>query len=714
MSRRIHRSASGHSPDPVKKSQLSPHSFTIQAKQESHQVPTQEDLENETFQPITNPEVAIRSNVSQAKVDSNVAPTVKGTSFVKIPTTFRTNETGLPDNLKMGIERLSGYSLDDVRVHYNSPKPAQLRALAYTQGTEIHVAPGQEKHLPHESWHAVQQMQGRIKPTMQLKGMQINDDRRLEREADVMGHKAWQIGHADYQSTQQAQCLNATTLPSASTLPIQCIVADDLNSLGLAEILAYIQLSATGKKLMKEADALGVHIVLGRERARTQRLQGSGRIQIQIPIENRDWVDILSNVVFELNNAVRQADFDAASQYAVSGAIADPDQYARAKIRIELNGMLTTGRIGLEMRKAGLEIPVDKMYIPEYLDYLKERNKPHANPSLTRDQYIMDKQDEVLDRRHELGSHREFYTQQFNNWSNSDNNEARERSAFLRSLADHLIAISKSSSLADAIEALQSSEESQHMGALRQWLAEQRDSSYYRELYHTFEAYMGVSPDNDDSMKTLANELQKVEDIEVALKKLHLKTVEKLYSWIEAHDIGQYRNLIQIVGQYLGYYDNSPEQLRWNMYPLQYTFDPELLGDPALGILMQSVMEYQDRNMTDELVQGGVRGITFISGENWTCYVRSILIYLNKLDKYEAVMDELRASGIAINDGVEVGGNSEVQVLNAIASVTGDSVYVTAYSIDNLEHAAQSDVDNVDGRTEVRLLHSGAHFSLLH
>ncbi|HAC65207.1 MAG TPA: hypothetical protein DCF68_17185 [Cyanothece sp. UBA12306] len=95
------------------------------------------------------------------------------------------NQTGLPDRLKTGVENLSGYSLDDVRVHYNSPKPAQLQAHAYTQGTDIHVAPGQEKHLPHEAWHVVQQMQGRVKPTMQMKGVQINDDQGLEKEANL-------------------------------------------------------------------------------------------------------------------------------------------------------------------------------------------------------------------------------------------------------------------------------------------------------------------------------------------------------------------------------------------------------------------------------------------------------------------------------------------------------------------------------------------------
>jgi len=41
------------------------------------------------------------------------------------------NNTGLPDNLKSGIENLSGYSMDDVKVHYNSNNPVQLNAHAY-------------------------------------------------------------------------------------------------------------------------------------------------------------------------------------------------------------------------------------------------------------------------------------------------------------------------------------------------------------------------------------------------------------------------------------------------------------------------------------------------------------------------------------------------------------------------------------------------------
>lgn len=83
------------------------------------------------------------------------------------------NNTGLPDDLKTGIENLSGFSMDNVKVHYNSYKPAKLQAFAYTQGTDIHVAFGQERHLPHEAWHVVQQMQGHVNPTMQINGVKI-------------------------------------------------------------------------------------------------------------------------------------------------------------------------------------------------------------------------------------------------------------------------------------------------------------------------------------------------------------------------------------------------------------------------------------------------------------------------------------------------------------------------------------------------------------
>ena len=105
----------------------------------------------------------------------------------------KAKSNGLPDQLKSNMEQMSGMDLSDVTVQKNSDKPAQLKAEAYAQGSDIHLAPGQEQHLPHEAWHVVQQKQGRVQPTIQANnGAHINDDPALEKEADVMGAKATQ------------------------------------------------------------------------------------------------------------------------------------------------------------------------------------------------------------------------------------------------------------------------------------------------------------------------------------------------------------------------------------------------------------------------------------------------------------------------------------------------------------------------------------------
>lgn len=139
--------------------------------------------------------------------------------------------SGLPARLKTGVEALSGISMDSVNVHYNSPEPARVEALAYTQGTDIHVAPGQEKHLAHEAWHVVQQQQGRVRPTMQLAGTAINDDSSLEREADSMGAKAGQLG-------QQETLAKLEVRPSAKPSPCQRVVQRKYDTLEEFEFYA--------------------------------------------------------------------------------------------------------------------------------------------------------------------------------------------------------------------------------------------------------------------------------------------------------------------------------------------------------------------------------------------------------------------------------------------------------------------------------------------
>lgn len=132
------------------------------------------------------------------------------------------NDTGIPDRLKAHAEALSGLSMDDVQVHYNSAQPARLQALAYTYGTEIHLGPGQEQHLPHEIWHVVQQKQGRVGSASQLGDGPINDDQSLEREAEAM---RTQVSASQPQGKSKALASSGAT---ASNPPaIQCMKDPD-------------------------------------------------------------------------------------------------------------------------------------------------------------------------------------------------------------------------------------------------------------------------------------------------------------------------------------------------------------------------------------------------------------------------------------------------------------------------------------------------------
>lgn len=209
----------------------------------------------------------------------------------------RPNNTGMPDNLKSGIESLSGFSMDDVRVHYNSSKPATVQALAYTQGTDIHVAPGQEKHLPHEAWHVAQQMAGRVSPTTNINGMPVNDNVALEHEADVMGEIAVQCQKnnklSSYKNTTNIiQCdffekkLDGSYLVQKGDPPETMVQIEDEYSDGKNTLPVY------RNKLYHcfycETDLTNPHIKDDAAKAGKRRADKQGRELILIPLNAKD------------------------------------------------------------------------------------------------------------------------------------------------------------------------------------------------------------------------------------------------------------------------------------------------------------------------------------------------------------------------------------------------------------------------------------------
>ena len=107
-------------------------------------------VEEEPMQKKSEPIQRVEEEELQKKAATDSPAQLKEESSAQTNNTA--NNTGLLDNLKSGIESLSGMSMDSVRVHYNSSQPAQLNALAYAQG--------------------------RVQSTMQMKGVVQRDEDR--------------------------------------------------------------------------------------------------------------------------------------------------------------------------------------------------------------------------------------------------------------------------------------------------------------------------------------------------------------------------------------------------------------------------------------------------------------------------------------------------------------------------------------------------------
>lgn len=131
----------------------------------------------------------------------------------------------MPGDVQARMEHAFGADFSAVRIH-EGPHAPSIGALAYTQGTDIHFAPGAydpgsrrgQSLLGHELTHVVQQAQGRVQSTGQAKGAAVNDDPALEREADDMGARA-----ARGERVRGARPMDAAALPGGSPdIRVQC------------------------------------------------------------------------------------------------------------------------------------------------------------------------------------------------------------------------------------------------------------------------------------------------------------------------------------------------------------------------------------------------------------------------------------------------------------------------------------------------------------
>ncbi len=163
----------------------------------------------------------------------------------------------IPNAMLKGFEALSGFSLDGVRVHYNSDKPAQMQAFAYAQGDHVYVAPGQEEHLGHEIGHVVQQKQDAVQATARLGGAAINDSEDLEQSADVMAAQAAQIGDAPSGGLINASAQGNGVIQLEPY--VGALYENSRKAIGADKLLSHIFLGTDAEYGKPTEDAVGIH-----------------------------------------------------------------------------------------------------------------------------------------------------------------------------------------------------------------------------------------------------------------------------------------------------------------------------------------------------------------------------------------------------------------------------------------------------------------------
>lgn len=131
----------------------------------------------------------------------------------------------MPSPLRKKMEHAFQEDFSQVKIHPNAPDADSLSALAFTQGKDIHFAPGHynpqsqegQKIIAHELAHVVQQRSGRVN-LAQGQSTPVNNHPSLEAEADRMGAKAARGMSVSFPASQH---VSESTAHMSTATPIQ-------------------------------------------------------------------------------------------------------------------------------------------------------------------------------------------------------------------------------------------------------------------------------------------------------------------------------------------------------------------------------------------------------------------------------------------------------------------------------------------------------------
>ncbi len=648
------------------------------------------------------------------------------------PVQKKKHDTGLPDQLKAGIENLSGYSMDAVKVHYNSDKPAQLYAHAFAQGNDIHLASGQEKHLPHEAWHVVQQKQGRVQPTMQMKGnIPVNDDAGLEQEADMMGARAHQLFSTGTIRQDKAEPYQESGIQPATVQAYFSDAQGMLRSIFIGHVTKFVNdLYPDNAEMQNILEAFVA-------RANSETDEGSANDFLVSHGLSPSVID--RYVTFGIKPVVSESQHSSPhSEHGASASAATSKPSGDVTSDMILRAITAASQLHEQLNEV--------MAADETFEY----SVPSVSPQDQLKQCLKDCADMPAEK---IAIY--LYTTYFYSPLNK----------FLR--GDTTVKASH-----EAIVSLIEITHKLLMQAFADTPAQVLIPKFRMELLPGWIGKKGVGdelslPGYTSTHPELAGVNSMWPNIESGAfgkhgDRLALLVFEGKSKFIEPED-KYFRNEVEhilppgtigkIVKKYETRWTDPKSKKVWvvDVYHLmilpqsqapsgkEFHFGKDGFIRSAQGKSSQDdakesapassagssrpATEYHiDGEDVDAAIVESVgdylrhfryettRRITVVSGENWTCYIICVLLRLGKTNKYDAVMQAIaNKQKINLNSGVTVGGAQEAAIQAIIEEETGVQYYVTATDVSH-GHAAVS--ANQHG-TPVEVILTGAHFSLL-
>lgn len=283
----------------------------------------------------------------------------------------RPNRTGMPEEAKDRMETALGTDLSDVKIHPNSSEPRKVGALAFTQGRDVHFAPGHyaphttagQRLLGHELTHVTQQRAGKVQATGSIGKVRANLDPALEREANLLGDYAARLPAGSPAGKQVEPIrrievkgpLGASAASAGSGGVVQCRLAPGkvLKKLLYDEVMTLDQVRSMVKRTMMRM----MWTVWGKD-----------------PKDEEEFVEELLDRVF-----VREEKFDP-SEYIRDHERFNPDEYERV---VKLFGDK------VYRRRRRPEEPIKNEKLKKKLEETSKKAAQRAKQSATKKKWLL-------------------------------------------------------------------------------------------------------------------------------------------------------------------------------------------------------------------------------------------------------------------------------------------------------------------------------------